>query len=196
MLKVRKERKAKQVKLILYFHRRYIAHNYSTSLTFCLNRKRIISIYILVLYEHLISFTQSLRVFWIYASLRNAQLVRKEEALYLRFFTQELKMRKFWISSCVLSQDGHASSSLVVVPTFNVIFQAFCCFIYNYFCHWSSHFDLFCCKISSYFCCWLLRCELFVNVTLLNIIPVADHFNPSELLFCGIILLCTLLRFK
>ena len=41
--------------------------------------------------------TQSLRFLCNYASLRNAELVRKEEALYLRFFTQELKMRKFAI---------------------------------------------------------------------------------------------------
>ena len=41
-----------------------------------------------------------LRVLWIYAPLQNAELVRKEEALYLRFFTQELKNRKFWISCC------------------------------------------------------------------------------------------------
>ena len=38
------------------------------------------------LYEHLKSFTQSLRFLCYYASLRNAELVRKEEALYLRFF--------------------------------------------------------------------------------------------------------------
>ena len=35
-----------------------------------------------------------------YASLRNAELVRKEEALYLRFFTDELKIRKLRISCC------------------------------------------------------------------------------------------------
>ena len=38
--------------------------------------------------------------FCIYTSLRNAELVHKEEALYLRFFTQELKKRKFAISCC------------------------------------------------------------------------------------------------
>ena len=53
------------------------------------------------LYEHLITFSQSLRVLWIYASSQNAELVRKEEALYLRFFTQEIKSRKIWISCCV-----------------------------------------------------------------------------------------------
>ena len=58
------------------------------------------SILILILYEHLISFTQSLRFLCIYESSRNAELVRKEEALYLRIFTQELKMRKFAISCC------------------------------------------------------------------------------------------------
>ena len=46
------------------------------------------SIYILILYEHLISFTQYLRVLWIYESLCNTQIVCKEEALYLRLFTQ------------------------------------------------------------------------------------------------------------
>ena len=52
------------------------------------------------LYEHLITFSQPLRILRIYAPLQNAELVRKEEALYLRFFTQELKSRKFWISCC------------------------------------------------------------------------------------------------
>ena len=42
---------------------------------------------IFILYEHVISFTQSLRVPCIYASLRNAGILRKEKALYLRFFT-------------------------------------------------------------------------------------------------------------
>ena len=56
---------------------------------------------ILILYEQLISSTQSLRFLCNYASLGNVELVPKEEALYLRFFTQELKMRKFAISCCV-----------------------------------------------------------------------------------------------
>ena len=78
-----------------------MSHNYFTSLSISPNRKwLIISILILILYEHLISFTQSLRFLCNYASLRNAELVRKEEALYLRFFTQELEMRKFAISCC------------------------------------------------------------------------------------------------
>ena len=76
-----------------------MSHNYFTSLSISPNRNwLIISILILILYEHLISFTQSLRFLCINASLRNAELVRKEEALYLCFFTQELKMRKFVIS--------------------------------------------------------------------------------------------------
>ena len=101
MKKTRKECKTKQVKLMRYFFWRRVRHHYFTSLTISLNRKRwIIPIKILILYEHLITFSQSLRVLWIYASLRNAELVRKEEALYLRFFTQELKIRKFWISCC------------------------------------------------------------------------------------------------
>ena len=101
MKKTRKECKTKQVKIIRYFFWRRVRHNYFTSLTISLNRKRwIISIKILILYEHLITFSQSLRVLWIYAPLQNAELVRKEEALYLRFFTQELKIRKFWISCC------------------------------------------------------------------------------------------------
>ena len=76
-----------------------MSHNYFTSLNISPNRNwLIISILILILYEHLISFTQSLRFLCINASLRNAELVRKEEALYLCFFTQELKMRKFVIS--------------------------------------------------------------------------------------------------
>ena len=48
--------------------------------------------------EHLISFTQSLLFLCNYASLGNAELVHKEEALYLSFFTQKLKMSKFAIS--------------------------------------------------------------------------------------------------
>ena len=40
-------------------------------------------------------------VFTLSRQLRNAELVHKEEALYLRLFTQELKMRKFAISCCV-----------------------------------------------------------------------------------------------
>ena len=37
---------------------------------------------------------------------RNAELLRKEEALYLQYFTQELKIRKFCIScSAELKQD-------------------------------------------------------------------------------------------
>ena len=77
-------------------------HNYFTSLSISPNRKwLIISILIIILYEHLIFSSQSLRFLCNYASLRNAELVRKEEALYLRFFTQELKMRKFAISCCV-----------------------------------------------------------------------------------------------
>ena len=84
-----------------YFFWRRVRHNYFTSFIISLNRKRwIISIKIFILYEHLTTFSQSLRVLWIYAPLRNAELVRKEEALYLRFFTQELKIRKFWISCC------------------------------------------------------------------------------------------------
>ena len=47
--------------------------------------------------EHLISFTQSLLFLCNYASLGNAELVRKEEALYLSFFTQKLKISKFAI---------------------------------------------------------------------------------------------------
>ena len=67
------------------------------------NRKwLIISILIIILYEHLISFTQSLRFL-----CNNAELVRKEEALYLRFFMQELKMRKFAISC----RESHWSSN-------------------------------------------------------------------------------------
>ena len=98
---MRKVCKAKQVKIISYFFWRWIRHNYFTSLSISPNRDRwIISLQSLILYEHLISFTQSLRVLWIYASLRNAELVRKEEASYLRFFTHELKIRKFWISCC------------------------------------------------------------------------------------------------
>ena len=81
-----------------------MSHNYFTSLSISPNRKwLIIPILILFLYEHLISFTQSLRFICNYASLRNAELVYKEEALYLRFFTQELKMRKFAISCCAFS---------------------------------------------------------------------------------------------
>ena len=101
MLKMRKVCKVKLVKIITYFFWRWIKHNYFTSLSISLNRKlRIISIQILILYEHLLSFTKSLPALWIYASLRNAELVRKEEALYLRFFTHELKIRKLWISCC------------------------------------------------------------------------------------------------
>ena len=99
---MRKVCKVILVKIITYFFWRWIKHNYFTSLSISLNRKlRIISIQILILYEHLLSFTKSLRALWIYASLRNAELVRKEEALYLRFFTHELKIRKLWISCCV-----------------------------------------------------------------------------------------------
>ena len=102
MLKIRKVCKVKLVKIITYFFWRWIRHNYFTSLSISLNRKlRIISIQIPILYEHLLSFTKSLRALWIYASLRNAELVRKEEALYLRFFTHELNIRKLWISCCV-----------------------------------------------------------------------------------------------
>ena len=98
---MRKVCNVKQVKIISYFFWRWIRHNYFTSSSFPLNRKWwIISSKNLILYEHSISFTQSLRVLWIYASLRNPELVRKEEALYLRFFTHELKIRKFWISCC------------------------------------------------------------------------------------------------
>ena len=99
---MRKVCKVKLVKIITYFFWRWIRHNYFTSLSISLNRKlRIIPIQIPILYEHLLSFTKSLRALWIYASLRNAELVRKEEALYLRFFTHELKIRKLWISCCV-----------------------------------------------------------------------------------------------
>ena len=78
-----------------------MSYNFFISVSISPNRKwLIVSILILILYEHLISFTQSLRFLCNYASLRNAELVRKEEALYLRFFTQELKMRKFAISCC------------------------------------------------------------------------------------------------
>ena len=98
---MRKVWKVKEVKIITYFFWRWLRHNYFTSLSISLNRKlRIISIQILILYEHLLSFTKSLRALGIYASLRNAELVRKEEALYLRFFTDELKIRKLWISCC------------------------------------------------------------------------------------------------
>ena len=58
---------------------------------------------ILILYEYVTLFTYSLRVPCIYASLRNAQLFRKENATYLRIFTQMLKIRKFIISCCVRS---------------------------------------------------------------------------------------------
>ena len=99
---MRKVCKVKLVKIITYFFWRWIRHNYFTSLSISLNRKlRIISIQIPILYEHLLSFTKSLRALWIYASLRKEELVRKEEALYLRFFTHELKIRKLWISCCV-----------------------------------------------------------------------------------------------
>ena len=101
MKKTRKECKTKQVKIMRYVFWRRVRHNYFTSFTISLNRKRwIISIKILILYENLITFSQSLRVLWIYAPLRKAEPFRKEEALYLRFFTQELKIRKFWISCC------------------------------------------------------------------------------------------------
>ena len=80
-----------------------MSHDYFTSLSISPNRKwLIISILIIILYEHLISFTQSLRFLCNYA-----ELVRKEEALYLRFFTQELKMRKFAISC----RESHWSSN-------------------------------------------------------------------------------------
>ena len=101
MLKMHKVCKVIQVKIIRYFFWRWIRHNCFTSLRISLNRKWwSIPIQILILYEHLTSFTQSLRVFWIYASSRNAELVLKEEAFYLRFFTQEVKARRFWISCC------------------------------------------------------------------------------------------------
>ena len=84
-----------------YVFWRRVRHNYFTSFTISLNRKRwIVSIKILIFYGHLITFSQSLRVLWIYAPLWNTELVRKEEALYLRFLTQGLKIRKFWISCC------------------------------------------------------------------------------------------------
>ena len=51
---------------------------------------------ILILYE-------DLRVLLIYTLLRKAELVRKEEALYLRFFTQELKSRKFGFHAVKMS---------------------------------------------------------------------------------------------
>ena len=73
-----------------------MSYNFFISVSISPNRKwLIVSILILILYEHLISFTQSLRFLCNYA-----ELVRKEEVLYLRFFTQELKMRKFAISCC------------------------------------------------------------------------------------------------
>ena len=98
---MRKVCKVKEVKIITYFFWKWLRHNYFTSLSISLNGKlRIISIQILILYEHLLSFTKSLRALGIYASLQNAELVRKEEALYLRFFTDELKIRKLWISCC------------------------------------------------------------------------------------------------
>ena len=103
MKKTRKECKTKQVKKMRYFFWRRVRHNYFTSFTISLNRKRwIISIKILIVYEHLIPFSQSLRVLWIYAPLRKAEPFRKEEALYLRFFTQELKIRKFWIHAVII----------------------------------------------------------------------------------------------
>ena len=62
-----------------------MSNNHFTSLSISPNRKwLIISILILILFEHSISFTQSLRFLCIYVSLRNAEFVRKEEALYLR----------------------------------------------------------------------------------------------------------------
>ena len=62
-----------------------MSNNYFTSLSISLNRKwLIISILFLILNEHSLSFTQSLRFPCIYVSLRNAELVRKEEALHLR----------------------------------------------------------------------------------------------------------------
>ena len=103
MKRIRKdlECKTKQVKIRYFFWRR-VRHNYFTSLNISLNSKRwIISVKtLIVLYENLIKFTQSFRVLWIYARLRNAELVLTKEALYFRFFTQELKIRKFWISCC------------------------------------------------------------------------------------------------
>ena len=65
------------------------------------SKKWIIFNFILSYTNSLTSFTLPLRVFWVYASLRNAQFVRKERASYLRFFTQEFKIRKFMISCCV-----------------------------------------------------------------------------------------------
>ena len=86
-----------------------MSHNYFTSLSLSPIESALVNYIGLdpyplrtfnILYGHLISFTQTLRFLCIYRSLRNAELVRKEEALYLRFFTQELKMRKFTISCC------------------------------------------------------------------------------------------------
>ena len=88
-----------------------MSHDYFTSLSISPNRKwLIISILIIILYEHLIFSSQSLRFLCNYASLRNAELVRKEEALYLRFFTQELKMRKFAISYSVNVRSKNAGT--------------------------------------------------------------------------------------
>ena len=46
---------------------------------------------------------RSLYGFSAFRHLYGTELVRKEDALYLRFFTQELKIRKFVISCCVSS---------------------------------------------------------------------------------------------
>ena len=94
------------------------------------------------------------------------------------------------------SLDRHASSCLVAVQAFNLLFslakrystsltlEGVCYCIQNYFCHWSSHFELF----SIYFSRWSLRCELFCHST------VIQHYfccwSPrSELLFGWVIFL-------
>ena len=94
------ECKTKQVKIRYFFWRR-VRHNYFTSLNISLNSKRWIIIrrdpYTLRTFNKIYAvFSRS----WIYARFRNAELVRTKEALYLRFFTQQLKIRKFWISCC------------------------------------------------------------------------------------------------
>ena len=63
---------------------RWMSRNYFTFLSISPDRKwLIISIFILILYEHLISFTQSLRFLCIYASLRNALNLSVKKRLYI-----------------------------------------------------------------------------------------------------------------
>ena len=69
-----------------------MSHNYFTSLSISPNRNwLIISILILILYEHLISFTQSLRFLCINASLRNAELVVNETTMCDTFSASDVK---------------------------------------------------------------------------------------------------------